>query len=101
FTRRILGFVFDEGHCIVQWGKFRKHYLAVGILRNLITEPVPFHVASATLPPPLIAETRKLLQMDSERTTKILFSNDRPDIALMVQEMNHPSSSYKDLAFLI
>ncbi|KAJ3567004.1 hypothetical protein NP233_g6647 [Leucocoprinus birnbaumii] len=32
FTKHILAFVFDEGHCITQWGKFRKHYLAFGIL---------------------------------------------------------------------
>ncbi|XP_006458573.1 hypothetical protein AGABI2DRAFT_64836, partial [Agaricus bisporus var. bisporus H97] len=101
FTAHILGFVFDEGHCIVQWGKFRKHYLAVGILRHLITDPVPFYVASATLPTPLIAEIRKLLHMNSERTVEVLCSNDRPDIALMVRELSYPSSSYKDLSFLI
>ncbi|KAF6749506.1 P-loop containing nucleoside triphosphate hydrolase protein [Ephemerocybe angulata] len=33
FISRIITFIFDEGHCISQWGKFRKHYLRVGDLR--------------------------------------------------------------------
>lgn len=101
FTERILGFVFDEAHCISQWGKFRKHYLAVGILRYLISEPVPFYAASATFPPPIIAETRRLLHMNSKSTAEILCSNDRPEIGLMVRELVYPSSSYNDLSFLI
>jgi superfamily II DNA helicase RecQ len=101
FTKRILAFVFDEGHCITQWGKFRKHYLAVGIIRLLISDPVPFYVASATLPPPLLAETRKLLHMNPADTIKVLCSNNRPDIALMVRELVHPALSYQDLHFLI
>lgn len=101
FTRRLLGFVFDEGHCITQWGKFRKQYLNVGNLRYLIADTVPFYVASATLPSSLIAEIRKLLHMSSETTVEVLCSNDRPDIALVVREMTFPSSSYKDLSFLV
>jgi superfamily II DNA helicase RecQ len=101
FTRRILGFVFDEGHCISQWGQFRKHYLAVGMIRYLISDPIPFYVASATLPTPLITEIRRLLHMSPENTTQLLCSNERPDIALMVRELSCPSSSFEDLAFLI
>jgi superfamily II DNA helicase RecQ len=101
FTQRLLGFVFDEGHCISQWGGFRKHYLAVGIIRYLITNPVAFYVTSATLPPPIIAEIRRLLHINPDTVTEILCSNDCPDIALRVQEMKCPSSSYEDLGFLI
>ncbi|EKM74280.1 hypothetical protein AGABI1DRAFT_24096, partial [Agaricus bisporus var. burnettii JB137-S8] len=101
FTSRLIGFIFDEGHCISQWGKFRKHYLAIGIIRYLISKPVPFYVASATLPPPVVTEVRKLLHMTQENTSLVLCSNERPDIALMVRELKRPSSSYEDLAFLI
>lgn len=101
FTSRILGLIFDEGHCIAQWGKFRKHYLAVGVIRYIIGDLIPFYVASATLPPPLISEIRRLLHLRPQKTTQILCSNDRPDIALMVRALNRPSSSYEDLAFLI
>jgi superfamily II DNA helicase RecQ len=101
FTSQILGFVFDEGHCIVQWGKFRKHYLAVGIIRHIIGAPIPFYVASATLPPPLIAKISRLLHTDPSNTTQLLCSNDRPDVALMVQPLRRLASSYEDLSFLI
>ncbi|EKM77434.1 hypothetical protein AGABI1DRAFT_15518, partial [Agaricus bisporus var. burnettii JB137-S8] len=101
FAQRILGFVFDEAHCISQWGKFRKHYLAVGVLRYLVSEPVPFYAASATFPTPIISETRRLLHMNPKNTTEILCSNDRPEIGLMVRELVYPSLSYEDLAFLI
>ncbi|EKM75475.1 hypothetical protein AGABI1DRAFT_21298, partial [Agaricus bisporus var. burnettii JB137-S8] len=101
FYSRLLGFVFDEGHCISQWGNFRKHYLAVGTIRYLISKPVPFYIASATLPPPVVNEVRKLLHMTREGTSVVLCSNERPDIALMVRELKCPSSSFEDLAFLI
>ncbi|KAJ3555014.1 hypothetical protein NP233_g12306 [Leucocoprinus birnbaumii] len=101
FTKRILAFVFDEGHCITQWGKFRKHYLAVGILRYLISDPIPFYVASATLPPAILTETRKLLHMSRDNTVEILCSNDRPDISLVVRELAHPANSFRDLSFLV
>ena len=44
-TKRILSFIFDEGHCIIQWNKFRKEYLRVGNLQYLIPEKIPFYVA--------------------------------------------------------
>ncbi|KAJ3565032.1 hypothetical protein NP233_g7904 [Leucocoprinus birnbaumii] len=101
FTEQIIAIVFDEGHCISQWGKFRKNYLAVGMLRYIITDPVPFYVATATLPPPMVSETKRLLHLQPDHTEEILCSNDRPDISLMVRPMTYPASSYQDLDFLI
>lgn len=102
FTKRILMFVFDEGHCIAQWGTFRKNYLSVGILRHRIGEPIPFYIASATLPPRVLYETRQLLYLKATPgTTKVLCSNDRPDIRLSVRQLAYPASSYNDLNFLI
>jgi superfamily II DNA helicase RecQ len=101
FTQRILAFIFDEGHCIAQWGTFRKHYLSLGLLRHLIPDPVPFYVASATLPTPIITETRRLLNLRPKNTTRVLCSNDRPDISLAVRALVYPANSYKDLNFLI
>lgn len=95
-------FVFDEGHCIAQWGTFRKNYLSVGILRHRIGEPIPFYIASATLPPRVLYETRQLLYLKATPgTTKVLCSNDRPDIRLSVRQLAYPASSYNDLNFLI
>jgi superfamily II DNA helicase RecQ len=101
FTRRILAFIFDEGHCIYQWGIFRKNYMMVGMLRHLISVDVPFYVASATLPPPVITETSRLLRLRKNETVKVLCSNDRPEIRLMVCPLVYLAGSYKDLEFLI
>ncbi|TFY58991.1 hypothetical protein EVJ58_g6058, partial [Rhodofomes roseus] len=101
FTSRLLYVVFDEGHCIREWNSFREQYKYVGALRHLIPDMIPFYVASATLPTPLLAEVSEILQLRKDRTEHILRSNDRPDIALGVRKMVHAASSFKDLEFLI
>jgi superfamily II DNA helicase RecQ len=102
FTKKILAFVFDEAHCITQWGVFRKNYLSLGLLRHLIPDPVPFYVASATLPKPLITEIARLLHLQpNNNTMRVLCSNDRPDISLAVKALVYPANSFKDLDFLI
>ncbi|KAF8193662.1 P-loop containing nucleoside triphosphate hydrolase protein [Pholiota molesta] len=93
-TKRLLNFIFDEGHCISQWGKFRKEYLLVG---NLI----PIYVASATLPPPVLLDVVEILKLRPKETVHIIYSNDRPEIRLMVRGLACPANSFKDLAFLI
>ncbi|KAF5381314.1 hypothetical protein D9615_008286 [Tricholomella constricta] len=101
FTKHILYFTFDEGHCISQWGKFRKEYLQVGNLRYLIPETIPFYVASATLPPAVRRDIAEILHLRSNKTEYILRSNDRPEIRLMVRALSFPASSFRDLDFLI
>lgn len=100
-TKRILNFIFDEGHCISQWGKFRKEYLQVGDLRYLIPDKIPFYVASATLPPPVLQDVAEILKLRKNKTEHILYSNDRPDIRLMVRSLAFSAKSFNDLAFLI
>ena len=101
FTSRILNFIFDEGHCISQWGKFRKEYLHVGSLCYLISDAIPFYVASATLPASVLLDVVNILRLRSENIEHIIRSNDRPDIHLMVRSLVFPANSFKDLAFLI
>ncbi|KAF8148030.1 hypothetical protein B0H34DRAFT_669140 [Crassisporium funariophilum] len=62
-TSRILNFIFDEGHCIREWGKFRKEYLHLGDLCYLIPEIIPFYVAPATLPPSLLLDVVQILRL--------------------------------------
>lgn len=100
-TKRLLNFIFDEGHCISQWGKFRKEYLLVGNLRLLISEKIPIYVASATLPPPVLLDVIEILKLRPKETVHIIYSNDRPEIRMMVQGIACPVNSFKDLAFLI
>ena len=100
-TKRILSFIFDEGHCISQWNKFRKEYLRVGNLRYLIPGKIPFYVASATLPPPVLLDIVEILKLRPQNTVHIIYSNDRPEIRLMVRGLVCAASSFQDLAFLI
>lgn len=101
FTSRILQFVFDEGHCVSEWGKFRTEYLHLGNLRHLIPETIPFYVASATLPLPILLDVAKILRLRPGKTEHIIRSNDRPNISLVVRGIQYNVGSYMDLAFLI
>ena len=100
-TKRILNFIFDEGHCISQWGTFRKEYLHVGALQYLIPECIPFYVASATLPNPTLLDIFDILKLRQGLTENIMCSNDQPEISLMVRELSFPANSFRDLNFLI
>ncbi|KZT73988.1 P-loop containing nucleoside triphosphate hydrolase protein, partial [Daedalea quercina L-15889] len=101
FTSRLLYVVFDEGHCIREWDTFREQYKHVGSLRHLIPETIPFYIASATLPKPLLEDVAKTLCLRKDRTELILRSNDWPNIALSVRKMQHAAKTYCDLDFLI
>ena len=98
---RLLNVIFDEGHCIKQWGSFRSDYLHVGTLRHLFPERVPFYVPSATLPWHVQQDVETILKLRPDQTEHILCSNDRPEIRLCVRQMRHPAKTFEDLAFLI
>lgn len=101
FTSKILHFVFDEGHCISQWGEFRKEYLNIGGLRYLIPETIPFYVATATLPAPVLLDITEILRLRSDSTEHVIHSNNRPDVHLIVRGIKFGLDSYSDLAFLV
>lgn len=100
-TTRLLSIIFNEAHCISQWGGFRNEYLHVGALRQFIPNHVPFYVPSATLPPLVLQDISEILSLRTENTEYIQCSNDRPEIRLVVQKMAFPANSFRDLAFLI
>lgn len=103
FASTILSVVFDEGHCISQWGKFRKDYTQLGMLRHTIqaTHKIPFLVASATLPKTTISEISDVLRLRDSQTEYLLHSNDRLEVAQMVRTLVYPANSFKDLGFLL
>ena len=70
-------------------------------LRYLISEDIPFYIASATLPPAVLLDVIEILCLRPGKTEKILRSNDRPEIRLMVRGLTFPANSFKDLAFLM
>lgn len=100
-TERLLNFIFDEGHCISQWGKFRDEYRHVGVLRYLIPETIPFYAASATFPSSVLRDVSEVLHLRPGKTEHIIRSNDRPEICLMARGLVYPAKGFQDLAFLI
>ncbi|KAH7906213.1 P-loop containing nucleoside triphosphate hydrolase protein [Hygrophoropsis aurantiaca] len=99
FISRILNIVFDEGHCIIQWGSaFRDDYNRVDQLRFFLPN-VPIYITSATIPPSMITDLKTKFHM--ENCTVFQRSNDRPNIHFSVRRMEHPQKSFWDLAFLI
>ncbi|KAG2741977.1 P-loop containing nucleoside triphosphate hydrolase protein [Suillus brevipes Sb2] len=98
FTSALFNVTFDEGHCISEWGKdFRPLYSELGNLRWFLPDHVSFHTASATMPPHVLHDVHSKLHIRSYNTTKIIRSNDRPNIHLMVEEMKYSRSSMHDL----
>ncbi|KIL65828.1 hypothetical protein M378DRAFT_47762, partial [Amanita muscaria Koide BX008] len=101
FARKILTIIFDEAHCISQWGDFRSEYKYLGDLRFQINNEVPFYAVSATLPPAVLADIRLTLRLRHGQTVCLQRSVDRPDISLMVRPFLYPLSSFRDLDFLV
>ncbi len=102
FTSKIEYMIFDEGHCIIEWSAFREEYKLLGSLRYLLAgASPPFYIPSATLPSVILSEVSSTMHLRPEQTTRILRSNDRPEIGLAVRVMRHAANSFKDLDFLI
>lgn len=100
FISRVVSVVFDEAHCIYQWGTFRPEYRETSRLRYLLPE-VPFVVASATFSDAILRDIKDLLQIRSDKLVHIRRSNDRPNIRLGVRKIQYTLNSFLDLAFLI
>ena len=97
---KVFNIVFDEGHCISQWGStFCPEYKLVGVLR-FIAPGIPFYITSATIPHAMLQDIKEMLHIPSD---SLLFqrSNDRHNIAFCVKKMQYPMSSFEDLAFLV
>ncbi|KAG2743438.1 P-loop containing nucleoside triphosphate hydrolase protein, partial [Suillus brevipes Sb2] len=101
FASDIIGFVFDEAHCITSWGDFRPEYKELQRLRYILPCYVPFMMASATLTPIDLSHGKRLLRMRSENLVTIRTSIDRSNVKLCVRKIKYSLSSYQDLAFLI
>ncbi|KAJ7034223.1 P-loop containing nucleoside triphosphate hydrolase protein [Mycena alexandri] len=103
FAQRIAAFVIDEAHCISQWGdSFRAEYAELGTLRAFVPLKVPFLIASATLPPGVLADVRKSVHMNAETSYNVNLGTDRPNIAWFVHHMKGAKTDLEALEpFLI
>lgn len=80
-------FVIDEAHCISQWGyDFRPDYLKLGDVRRRLGQPLTLAL-TATATKKVIQDIIHSLQL--EECKQILFSVDRPNIALAVEKIDN------------
>ncbi|KAK0227589.1 P-loop containing nucleoside triphosphate hydrolase protein [Armillaria fumosa] len=101
FTDCLINIVFDEAHCIKEWGtSFRQTYSKLGHLRHLMPRRVPYHLGTATMPPSLLGQLKKDLRMNDDAII-LRLNTDRPNIFFHVRPMEYPINSYHDLSFLI
>jgi len=92
FVSKVLNVIFDEGHCISQWGDtFCDEYVQVGRLQWFLPD-TPFYVTSATLPTAVLQDVKLKLQMP-ESTTIMRRSNDHWNIAYAIHEMRYQQST--------
>lgn len=89
FHRNICAVIVDEAHCISQWGgDFRKVYALLEKLRAFFPSHIPFLATSATLQPLALREVRSKLAIDADTSFYMNLGNDRPNVALSVQQIN-------------
>lgn len=100
FTSKIMGVVIDEAHCVSQWGSFRPEYKEISRLHSVLPG-IKFHIASATLPRFVLTDVLGILHITPDQLFTLHRSNDRPNVAIVVREIQHPLTSFADLDFLV
>ncbi|KIM60426.1 hypothetical protein SCLCIDRAFT_16348 [Scleroderma citrinum Foug A] len=101
FVSHIIGFVFDEAHCIISWGEFQPEYRELQWLRYIVPHRVPYLVTSATLTPESLSEVKRLLHLCSENLLAVHTLTNQPNLVLCVWKIKYTLSTYTDLGFLI
>jgi ATP-dependent DNA helicase RecQ len=92
-------FVIDEAHCISQWGyDFRTDYLNLGQIRKQLKSPVTLAL-TATATKEVREDIVRLLELDT--VDEWLFSVDRPNIAITVEELDHFEAKTERLIHLV
>ena len=100
FLKHVISVIIDEAHCVVNWGTFRPEYKEMGLLRYILPNSIPLYIVSATLPPTVLHDIRRMLHIRDNACEEIM-SNDRPNVSIMVRKLAHGQNTYWDLAFLV
>ncbi|MBM7584389.1 ATP-dependent DNA helicase RecQ [Bacillus pakistanensis] len=81
-------YVIDEAHCISQWGPdFRPDYMKLGTIRKKFNQPIVLAL-TATATEYVRSDIKKTLNIHAAK--EYVYSIDRPNIGLMVKEVqNH------------
>lgn len=98
FRSRVTRIIFDEAHCILEWGDFRPAYRRLQFLVHLL-RGATFLALSATLSPDMVEELQLALNLFNLVVLRL--SNDRSNVALIARPMKHSFASLHDLAPLV
>lgn len=80
-------FVIDEAHCISQWGfDFRPDYMKLGRIRKLLGNPLTLAL-TATATKDVVRDI--VHSLDLENWEEYIFSVDRPNISIKVEEISN------------
>jgi superfamily II DNA helicase RecQ len=91
FMSHFEAFIFDEAHCIPQWGtSFREIYFEAGRLRSYFPENCPVLATTATATPEDINTIEKILHLQPETMYYCNLGNDRPNICQTVKILSSP-----------
>ncbi|KZV82701.1 P-loop containing nucleoside triphosphate hydrolase protein [Exidia glandulosa HHB12029] len=102
FTSRLARLVFDEAHCLSEWGRsFRAAYVDAAKIRWRLPDHVRLYLASATMPEEVLNDCMRIAGLSHADATIVQCSNDRPNISLTVRPMKYSQTSLADLAFII
>jgi ATP-dependent DNA helicase RecQ len=76
----------DEAHCISQWGyDFRPSYLKIALLRDFISDKVPFLALTASATPQVIEDIMTKLSFRKKNVLRTSF--DRKNISYLVRKV--------------
>ncbi|KAH7335285.1 P-loop containing nucleoside triphosphate hydrolase protein [Rhizoctonia solani] len=98
FRNQVVRVVFDEAHCVLEWGQFRPAYHRLSFLCPLLLHAT-FLALLATLSPAMVTELQRLLGLTA--ISVIRRSNDRHNIVPVVRAIKYPLNTLHNLAFLI
>jgi superfamily II DNA helicase RecQ len=101
FMSHFEAFIFDEAHCIPQWGtNFREIYFEVGRLRSYFPEKCPVLATTATATPEDVDTIEKILHFQRETMYYCNLGNDRPNIRQTVKVVGSPRE-YSEIELIL